>query len=90
MSEKKIQHDLKTWPEFFQAVKRGDKTFEVRVNDREYKVGDILNLQEWDPDFLPGIGCYTGDEIKLDVLYILDGGQFGIDKGTVVMAIKPI
>jgi len=39
------KHFLKTWAEYFEAVKSGNKTFEVRVNDRDFKVGDILVLR---------------------------------------------
>lgn len=43
-------HKLKTWPEFFDAVKSGEKTFEVRKNDRHFQVGDWLCLMKFDPD----------------------------------------
>ena len=42
-------HDLKTWPEPFEAVWRGEKHHEVRVDDRSFAVGDELLLREWDP-----------------------------------------
>lgn len=41
-------HKLKTWPTFFEAVWRGDKTFEVRLDDRGYQKGDMVTLAEWD------------------------------------------
>lgn len=90
-----MEHDLKTWPEFFQAVKRGDKTFELRNNDRKFSVGDTLNLQEYDPGAFMGIGSYTGDSSRVLVTYIFDGstfgGQyFGVKPGTVIMSIKLI
>lgn len=81
-----MTHALKTWPEYFEQVFQGNKTFELRKNDREFKVGDTLALQEWDNYF----GAYTGRCIDVDVTYILSGGNFGIEKGYVVMGIKRV
>jgi len=43
------QHDLKAWPEFFDALASRRKTFEVRKNDRDYQLGDVLLLREYAP-----------------------------------------
>jgi len=40
------RHEHKILPEFFEAVILGFKTFEIRKNDRDYKVGDIVFLNE--------------------------------------------
>ena len=61
-----MQHDLKILPQYFEAIKNEEKTFEVRKKDREYQVGDYLVLQEWDGT------NYTGREIIVEVTYILD------------------
>ena len=42
-------HELKILPEYFKAQKAGKKNFEIRKNDRDYKVGDKLVLTEYDP-----------------------------------------
>jgi len=68
-------HELKTWPKFFQAIWDGRKTFEVRVDDRGFREGDVLDLREWDPEWNPGKGPddpekYTGREIKAEVTYL--------------------
>jgi hypothetical protein len=44
-------HELKSWPEFFSAIETGEKTFELRRNDRNYQVGDVLVLREWKGSF---------------------------------------
>lgn len=77
-------HHLKTWSEYYYSVGNGSKTFEVRKNDRNYKVGDILILKNWDNEkqrFFVG-------EITVEVTYILQGGNFGIQEGYCVMGIK--
>lgn len=39
-------HDLKCDTEFFQPLLDGLKPFDIRQNDREYDVGDLLMLHE--------------------------------------------
>lgn len=43
-----MTHHLKTMPEYFQAVIEGRKPFEVRKNDRGFKVGDRVILEEFE------------------------------------------
>lgn len=40
-------HYLKIEPEYYIDIESGIKTFEIRYNDRNYKVYDILYLQEY-------------------------------------------
>ena len=40
-------HDLKIKPEYFEAVLLGEKHFELRKDDRGYKVGDYIRLHEY-------------------------------------------
>jgi len=78
------EHDLKTWPDQYRAILDGRKTFEVRLNDRAFDVGDTLLLKEWDPS-----PCgYTHREQRVRVTYILRGGQFGIAPSHCVMSIE--
>lgn len=41
--------EKKVWPEFFQKILDGVKTYELRLADFECKPGDTLVLKEWDP-----------------------------------------
>lgn len=69
--KKKVTHSLKTWPEYYEEVEAGRKTFEVRVDDRGIMPGDIVRLQEWDPD--PDVQAYTGRQRLFIVGYVLRG-----------------
>lgn len=42
-----MTHHLKTKPEYFQAVINGKKPFEIRYNDRGFKQGDRVILEEY-------------------------------------------
>ena len=55
------KHSLKCWPPFFEQIKSGEKTFELRQNDRNFQVNDILELNE----FYPETGKFTGDIITV-------------------------
>ena len=80
-----MEHLLKIIPQFYTEVSTGNKTFEIRKNDRGYQVGDTLLLCEW----LPEHEIFTGNSIRKEVIYILHGHSFeGLDEHYVVMAIR--
>ncbi|MEL6627448.1 MAG: DUF3850 domain-containing protein [Bacteroidota bacterium] len=81
--EKITIHPLKTHPEYYWATFRGQKPFEVRKNDRYFKIGDAVRLDEYDPEK----EAYTGHMQLHKIAYILDGGQFGISKEYVVLGL---
>lgn len=58
---------LKILPEFFEEVVNGNKRAELRLNDRDYKVGDIYDLNEWDGK------KFTGRGITIRITHILQG-----------------
>jgi len=84
--EKMKIHKLKTWPIFFQAILDGTKTFEFRLNDRRFQVGDKLDLMEYDPD----AEGYTGRHCHRFVSYVLDANPFFDFKGHVILGLKPV
>lgn len=76
-----VIHALKTWPEFYQAIDAGKKTFEIRKDDRGYNVGDVLVLREYDPIK----DTYSGRVEMKRVTYIT---QFGMADGFVCMGFQ--
>src|SRR5690242_19434237 len=59
-------HHLKSWPQFFQPIQAGHRTHELRRNDRNFEVGDVLVLHEFDPETQQ----YTGAQCEVDVTSI--------------------
>lgn len=69
---KAVVHDLKCQPPFFDDVVALRKPFEIRKNDRNYQVGDVLRLREYvvGEDDFGGDDRYTGRECLRRVSYI--------------------
>ena len=77
-------HELKILPSFFEQVSNGNKPFEIRKNDRDFKRGDVLLLREIASAKQPE---YTGSMKAVKVTYITDYEQ---KDGYVVMGISLI
>lgn len=77
-------HSLKTWMPYFQDVLDQKKNFEIRINDREFKVGDWLDLHEYDSDKK----LKTGRRTHRIITYMLEGGEFGLEKGYCILGIS--
>lgn len=74
-------HYVKILPKYYLDVEKGIKTFEIRFNDRNYKVGDILHLQEFCG------GEYTGREIEKEICYMINDHVY-CKEGFVVLGLK--
>jgi hypothetical protein len=62
-----LEHRLKCWPEFFAAVIAGKKTHDLRrADDRDFRMGDTLLLEE----FNPRTRRYTGQNTRVRITYI--------------------
>lgn len=89
-----VEHILKTWPDYWDAISRGEKTFEVRRDDRGFQKGDTLKLVRMkkrpEGNWVEDRDSYnnTPRVLTRKVTYILTGGQFGIEPGFVVMGLK--
>jgi hypothetical protein len=78
-----MEHELKTWPEFFARVWDGTKRFELRLDDRGFQGGDTLLLREWSKP-----NGYSGRALRVYVPYLLGGQWPGLQPDYVVMSIE--
>lgn len=74
-------HELKIKEEYYQDLIRGRKSFELRKNDRDYKVGDLIHF----------VGI-NGEEYNYNVyiiVYVLkDVPEYGLDKDYCILGIR--
>ena len=78
-------HYIKIWPRFYHAVKSGEKTFEIRINDRAYQKGDRVVQRYFDPQ--------SQDEDYSDIYKDLThdiGFVYQIDDKRVAFSLLPI
>ncbi len=70
-------HELKILPDFYRAVVSGEKTFELRKNDRNFKVGDFVVLKEW-----TALQGYLGPTHTVRIKYVLENVPwYGLKEG---------
>jgi len=82
-----MTHRLKILPAPFAAVRDGTKTHEIRsIKDRQFKVGDVLILREWNP----GTESYTRRKCEVLVTYMSEWPVWGLPTDIVVMSIVKI
>ena len=58
----------KTWPDEYEKILSGEKTFDARLANFDCKPGDILVLEEYDPK----LKKYTGRKIEKEVTFVLN------------------
>ena len=72
-----MTHELKILPEYASPQMCGIKPWELRKNDRNFKVGDVINF------IVVGIGIKYSKEI----IYLFEGGSYGLENGYCIMTL---
>jgi hypothetical protein len=78
-------HRLKTWPLYFKEILDGNKTFDIRKNDRGFKTGDWLLLEEYNPS----TDTYTGRKLCFEIGFMLQG-EWGLPSDICCMSLIEI
>lgn len=82
-----MTHALKTWKLYYELQEQGKKLFELRKDDRDYKIGDIFLSQEFDNT----MNEYTRRETAYRITYILrDAEIFGLKQGYCILQLSQI
>ena len=84
-----MTHEIKLLEEFCKPVDNGDKTFEVRLNDRNYSVGDYVKFIPWDGKANKESKKFqTLKKTIYEITYILSG--WGLQDEYVAFSIEPL
>ena len=85
-AEQPQHHKLKLHKEFVKPVLEGIKTFEIRFNDRNYRVGDTLEFLPFDLEAKEKVSMPEIEGKVFEITYILEG--WGLCENYVVFAFK--
>ncbi len=77
----KQEHEIRLAASYYEDVANGRKCFELRKNNRGYKVGDGLKMLEYKD------GRYTGRKIEADIVYIMEEYS-GLEEGYCILGIE--
>lgn len=89
-----MNHELKTDPAIFRAIRDGRMNFNIRKDDRAFQTGDTVELKchdiapppPWTQPNPPPPP--PGAEIKRRITFVLRGGQYGLETGYVGLALE--
>ena len=87
-------HELKILHKYLIDITIGRKTFELRKNDRDYQVGDLIHfidIREDDSTTKNRIEPNIDENTLYRITYVLkDVDQYGLDKEYCILAIKKL
>lgn len=82
-----IPHEIKIQKEFADAVFLGEKTFEVRNNDRGYQKGDLISFKVMDGGLRDS--THPLNDMTFQITYVL-GSFVGLAPNYVAFAIRDV
>jgi len=78
-------HELKILPKYFRQVVAGNKTFELRKNDRGFKLHDKIKLKEVNTETWK----FTGSYVEAVITYLLEKApEYGLEKGSCIFSFR--
>lgn len=81
-------HELKLNEIYVTSIIMGDKTFEIRLNDRNFKVCDLIHFTPVDEKGIEVRDIYHIKDNKYVITYIFNGGAYGLDRDYCVFSFK--
>ena len=79
-------HNLKILSDYADAIVAGDKTFEIRENDRGFQKGDFIKFQATDNTGIIRNYQHLINNKLYEITFVLS--EWGVKNGFVALAIK--
>lgn len=79
-------HKLKVGLKYYTEIDNHNKTFELRKNDRDFKVRDFLYLQPFDNDKQEEV--MMGRQLAKVTYVLKDAHEFGLMEGYAILGLK--
>ena len=79
-----MEHEVKILEQYANRNNEGEKPWELRKNDRDYKVGDWIRFHIIDDE----TNELTGFSYRRKITYLFEGGEYGLGKGFCIMTVK--
>lgn len=83
-----MTHELRILEDFADAVNRGDKTFEIRENDRGFQKGDRIKFIVRSNNNYVTLNSHPLSNKIFEITYVING--WGLKNGFVAFGIKEI
>ena len=83
----KVHNKVKILNDFADSIVAGDKTFEIRENDRGFQKGDFIKFQATDRIGISNYSHLINNKLY-EITYVLN--EWGIKNGYVALAIKEV
>lgn len=79
-----MEHEVKILEQYANINNEGKKPWELRKNDRNYKVGDWIRFHIIDDETKEP----TGFSYRRKITYLFKGGEYGLKKGFCIMTVE--
>ena len=79
-----MEHEVKILEQYANRNHEGKKPWELRKNDRNYKVGDWIRFHIIDDETKEP----TGFSYRRKITYLFEGGEYGLEKGFCIMTVE--
>ena len=92
------EHKLKTERVFLEAIASGEKTWDIRNNDRHFQRGDVVTFREYRNPYSGIFAAMAGEkppapllpEVRKRIGWIMHGPCRGLEEGYCIFSLEDV